>query len=150
MSRRGKFIAGGVVILGALVYLIYAGVTQSATYFVTPEELRAAPVAGKAYRLGGLVEPGSVKWEPKTLQLRFSIADGKATVPVHHKGTPPDLFGEGRGAVVEGTWTPEGYFKSSLIMAKHSEEYKAPDGTHEQNVKEMIKSLKAAEPGAGK
>ena len=126
---RHKLLAGGSVIAAALAYLIYAGVTQSAVYFVTPAELLAAPVAGKAYRLGGLVAPGSLAWTPTTLDLSFALTDGKSTVPVRHKGTPPDLFGEGRGAVVEGSWTPDGYFKAALIMAKHAEDYKAsPDG----------------------
>jgi len=140
MSKRAKFLAGGAVIAAALVYMIYAGVTQSAVYFVTPSEIQAAPVAGKSYRLGGLVTKGSVKWEPRTLDLSFTLTDGKASVPVRHKGTAPDLFGEGRGAVVEGSWSPDGYFKATLILAKHSEEYKAPhDGG--AGHKELIKSL---------
>jgi cytochrome c-type biogenesis protein CcmE len=140
MSKRIKFVAGGAVIAAALGYMIYAGVTQSAVYFVTPSEIQAAPVAGKSYRLGGLVTRGSVKWEPRTLDLSFTLTDGKASVPVRHKGTAPDLFGEGRGAVVEGSWSPDGYFKATLILAKHSEEYKAPhDG--EAGYKELMKSL---------
>ena len=140
MSKRIKFVAGGAVIAAALAYMIYAGVTQSAVYFVTPSEIQAAPVAGKSYRLGGLVTRGSVKWEPRTLDLSFTLTDGKASVPVRHKGTAPDLFGEGRGAVVEGSWSREGYFKATLILAKHSEEYKAPhDG--EAGYKELMKSL---------
>ena len=140
MSKRTKLLAGGAVIAAALGYMIYAVVTQSAVYFVTPSEIQAAPVAGKSYRLGGLVTRGSVTWEPRTLDLTFTLTDGKATVPVRHKGTAPDLFGEGRGAVVEGSWSPDGYFKATLILAKHSEEYKAPhDG--EAGYKEMIKSL---------
>jgi cytochrome c-type biogenesis protein CcmE len=142
MNRRKKFIAGGVVIAAALVYMIYAGVTQSAVYFVTPAELQAAPVAGKAYRLGGVVARGSVKWEPRALDLSFALSDGKATVPVRHKGTPPDLFGEGRGAVVEGSWSADGYFKASLILAKHSEEYKAPHDGSQAGYKELMKTLK--------
>jgi len=145
MNRRTKFLAGGVVILGALAYMIYAGVTQSAVYFVTPAELQAAPVVGKAYRLGGLVAPGSMSWEPRALDLRFSLTDGKATVPVRHKGTAPDLFGEGRGAIVEGSWTPEGYFKATLIMAKHSEEYAAPTGEAKSDYRELIRTLKDRE-----
>jgi cytochrome c-type biogenesis protein CcmE len=125
---KPKFIIGGVVILIALGYMIWAGVTQSAVYFVTPSELRASPVAGKAYRLGGLVTPGSLKWEPRTLDLTFTM---------------PDLFGEGRGAVVEGQWTADGYFKASLIMAKHSEEYKAPHDAKESQSKTLIKTLEA-------
>lgn len=142
MNRQTKFLAGGVVIAAALAYVIYAGVTQSAVYFVTPAELQAAPVPGKAYRLGGVVARGSLKWEARTLDLSFALSDGKATVPVRHKGTPPDLFGEGRGAVVEGSWSPEGYFKASLILAKHSEEYKAPHDGGQAGYKELIKTLK--------
>ena len=142
MNRQRKFLAGGVVIAAALAYMIYAGVTQSAVYFVTPGELQAAPVPGKAYRLGGVVARGSLTWEPRTLDLSFALSDGKATVPVRHKGTPPDLFGEGRGAVVEGSWSPEGYFKASLILAKHSEEYQAPHDGGQAGYKELIKTLK--------
>jgi cytochrome c-type biogenesis protein CcmE len=136
---KPKFYIGGLVILLALGYMIWAGVTQSAVYFVTPSELSAAPVRGKAYRLGGLVERGTLKWNASTLDLTFNVSDGKTSVPVHHKGAAPDLFGEGRGAVVEGQWAPEGYFKATLIMAKHSEEYKAPHDTTEP--KRLIKTL---------
>ena len=139
---KPKFLIGGGVIAVALAYMIYAGVTQSVVYFVTPSELGAAPVAGKAYRVGGMVQAGSLKWNPGTLSLTFALSDGRATIPVRHKGTPPDLFGEGRGAVVEGSWSPEGYFKSTHIMAKHSEEYKAPHDTSQAGVKEMMKTLK--------
>ena len=127
----------------ALAYMIYAGVTESVVYFVTPSELKASPTPGKAYRLGGMVEKGSVDWKPATLDLSFKVSDGQTQVLVRHHGTPPDLFGEGRGAVVEGRWTPEGYFKATQILAKHSEEYKAPDGapSHE----EMIKTLRGAQ-----
>jgi cytochrome c-type biogenesis protein CcmE len=123
-----KFLLGGAIILLALGYLLYAGLTQSAVYFMTPSELEAAAVAGKAYRLGGMVVPGSLHWNSVNLALDFALTDGKAQVPVRHTGTPPDLFGEGRGAVVEGTWAPEGYFKATLILAKHSETYQAPRG----------------------
>jgi cytochrome c-type biogenesis protein CcmE len=123
---RAKFVAGGVVIALAMVYMIYAGVTQSAVYFVTPSELRTAAVAGKSYRVGGVVEKGTLRWDPRTLDLSFTMSDGRASVPVRHKGTAPDLFGEGRGAVAEGTWSADGYFKADQILAKHSEEYRAP------------------------
>ena len=142
MRRHRKFLVGGAIIALALAYLIYAGVTQSAVYFVTPAELQAAPVSGKAYRLGGMVVPGTLTWDAPTLALRFSLSDGKATVPVRHRGTPPDLFGEGRGAVVEGRWTKDGYFDASLIMAKHSEEYKAPHDKSEAGYRELLKTLR--------
>jgi cytochrome c-type biogenesis protein CcmE len=142
MNRRGKFVAGALVIAAAIAYLIWAGVSQSVVYFVTPSELLAAPVPNKTYRLGGLVQEGSLKWEPKSLDLSFTISDGQAGVAVRHKGTPPDLFAEGRGAVVEGSWEAAGYFKASLILAKHSEEYKAPHEGAEPGYKELIKTLR--------
>jgi cytochrome c-type biogenesis protein CcmE len=146
MRRHRKFLVGGAIIALALGYLIYAGVTKSAVYFVTPAELQAAPVSGKAYRLGGMVVPGTLTWEPRTLALRFTLSDGKAAVPVRHRGTPPDLFGEGRGAVVEGRWSKDGYFEASLILAKHSEEYKAPHDPSQTGYKELLKTLKGPPP----
>jgi cytochrome c-type biogenesis protein CcmE len=110
------------------VGLVYSGVRDSLVYFYTPTELtqKQDEVRGKALRLGGMVVDGSVRWDPQTLLLSFQLTDGQGTVFVRHKGTAPDLFKEGAGAVVEGTWTPEGYFRASTIMAKHSEEYKPP------------------------
>jgi cytochrome c-type biogenesis protein CcmE len=143
--KHPKILIGGGIIAAALAYMIYAGVTQSAVYFVTPAELRAGPVAGKTYRIGGMVAPGSLTWEPRTLDLSFTLTDGQSTVPVRHKGTAPDLFGEGRGAVVEGTWTGEGYFKATQILAKHSEEYQAPHDGGAPGYQELMRSLKKPE-----
>jgi cytochrome c-type biogenesis protein CcmE len=142
---KPKFVVGGVVIALALGYMIWAGVTQSAVYFVTPSELSAAPVKGKAYRLGGLVERGTLRWNPASLDLTFNVSDGKVSVPVRHKGAAPDLFGEGRGAVVEGQWTTEGYFKATQILAKHSEEYKAPHDTKDAQSRGLLKTLEKSE-----
>src|SRR5262249_7813193 len=138
---KPKFLVGGVAIAAALAYMIYARVTQSPVSFVTPSGVVVTPVAGTAYRVGGMVERGSVKWEARTLSLTFALSDGKTSVPVHHKGAPPDLFGEGRGAVVEGSWSSEGYFRATHIMAKHSEEYKAPHDTSQAGIKEMMRTL---------
>ena len=142
MSLKPKFVIGIVLVALALAYMIYAGVTQSAVYFVTPAELTASPTPGKVYRLGGMVEKGTVKWTPATLDLSFSISDGQARVPVRHHGTPPDLFGEGRGAVVEGRWTSAGYFQATQILAKHSEEYQAPHDGTKPGYQELMKSLR--------
>jgi cytochrome c-type biogenesis protein CcmE len=145
VRRRGKFVAGSFVIAAALGFMIYAGVTQSAVYFVTPSELQAAPVPGKAYRLGGVVVRGSLRWDPKTIDLAFSLSDGKTMVAVRHTGTPPDLFGEGRGAVVEGRWASDGYFKASTILAKHSEDYKAPEGEKTAaGLRDLVKTLRGS------
>jgi cytochrome c-type biogenesis protein CcmE len=129
MTRRArKFVIGGALIALVLGVLVVTGVRQSLVYFVTPSELRAAsaPASGKAYRLGGMVVPGSLRRDPTTLRYDFVLTDGRERVPVHFRGVPPDLFAEGRGAVVEGTLGADGVFQASTIMAKHSEEYRAP------------------------
>jgi cytochrome c-type biogenesis protein CcmE len=139
-----KYLVGGAIVIAALVGLVYSGVKESAVYFYTPTELNQQKdsVAGKSLRLGGMVMDGSIKWDPQNLLLTFKLTDGQGSVLVRHKGTAPDLFKEGAGAVVEGTWSPDGYFRSSTIMAKHSEEYKPP--THPETLeskKEMFKSI---------
>lgn len=145
MTRRRRLLVGGGIIALALGALILTGVQQSVVYFVTPSELRAQDrAAGRAYRLGGMVVQGSLKHDLDAREQRFLLTDGKASVPVYHRGIPPDLFAEGRGAVVEGTLGADGTFHASLIMAKHSEEYRAPEGTvpgHE----EVLRTLR---PGA--
>ncbi|MBI3636596.1 MAG: cytochrome c maturation protein CcmE, partial [Candidatus Rokubacteria bacterium] len=78
------------------------------------------------------------------LDLAFTLTDGRASVPVRHHGTAPDLFGEGRGAVVEGRWSGDGYFQASQILAKHSEDYKAPHDASPSGYKELMKTLQGA------
>ncbi|MFB3817671.1 MAG: cytochrome c maturation protein CcmE [Candidatus Methylomirabilales bacterium] len=141
---RPKYVIAGGIVLAALVGLVYFGVRDSVVYFYTPTELHQQrdQVRGKALRVGGMVEDGSIRWDAQALLLSFSLTDGQASIPVRHKGTAPDLFKEGSGAVVEGTWAPEGYFRSSTIMAKHSEEYKPP--AHPETLeskKELFKSI---------
>lgn len=127
-GRRAKLLAGGAIILAALAYLVYGGMQAAVVYFVTPTELRAqgTEARGKALRLGGMVEAGSLTWDARTLALSFRLTDGTTTVPVVHTGTPPDLFAEGQGAVVEGRVGEDGTFQAQTIMAKHSEEYMPP------------------------
>ena len=136
MKKRLKLLLGAAVILAAMVYLIAEGLREAVVYFVTPSELKekGPSVYGKPLRLGGMVVEGSLKWEPKMLRLSFTLSDGKEQVAVLHKGTPPDLFGEGR-------YTPEGLFKANLIMAKHAEEYKPPKEGTKAKYQELFKTL---------
>jgi cytochrome c-type biogenesis protein CcmE len=145
VSRRRKFLLGGGVIALVLSGLVLTGVRQSVVYFVTPTELRAATgqTSGRAYRLGGMVVTGSLEKEAATLEQRFLLSDGKTAVPVSFRGIPPDLFAEGRGAVVEGTVAADGTFQASTIMAKHSEEYKAPHDA-QPGYQELLKTLRPA------
>jgi cytochrome c-type biogenesis protein CcmE len=126
-ARKLKLLVGAVVIAACVGYLVYGGMQETLVYFVTPSELHAqgTSVYGKSLRLGGLVQEGSWSKEPGTLSQTFILADDTSTVKVAFRGIPPDLFGEGRGALVEGSYGTDGLFHAKTILAKHSEEYKA-------------------------
>jgi cytochrome c-type biogenesis protein CcmE len=130
MPRSRRFLIGAVIILAALAYIIYGGMQQALVYFVTPSELKAKePTSGdKFLRMGGMVVKGSLKKDLKNLTYRFELTDGTTSIPVFFRGIPPDLFTEGKGAVVEGRVANDGVFQASTIMAKHAEEYSPHDG----------------------
>lgn len=128
MWTRGKKTGMAVSLLlvaGALGYLALGNFGDNLVYFFTPSEVVAlSPESSqKKVRVGGMVVKGSVKANTGTPGMRFDLTDGSATIPVTFDGIPPDLFKEGQGAVVEGIWTPAKEFHSTMIMAKHSEDY---------------------------
>jgi cytochrome c-type biogenesis protein CcmE len=125
MLKHRRFIIGGLIILAALSYIIYGGMQEAIVYFVTPSELKAkeSASADKFLRMGGMVVTGSLQKDVKNLTYRFDLTDGNASFPVFFRGVPPDLFTEGKGAVVEGRIGPDGVFQATTIMAKHAEEY---------------------------
>ena len=125
MTKGKRFLIGGVIILAALAYIIYGGMQQALVYFKMPSELRAEESAlkGKFVRMGGMVVKGSMEKDLQNLTYKFQITDGGASFPVYFKGVPPDLFVEGKGAVVEGRVESDGVFHATTIMAKHAEDY---------------------------
>jgi cytochrome c-type biogenesis protein CcmE len=125
MPRSRRLLIGAVIILAALSYMIYGGMQEAMVYFVTPSELRAKESLStdKFLRLGGMVVKGSLQKDLQNLTYRFELTDGNATLPIFFKGVPPDLFSEGKGAVVEGRIGSDGVFHATTIMAKHAEEY---------------------------
>ena len=130
MGRSKRFLVGGVIILAALAYIIYGGMKDAVVYFVTPAELKAkeSNSADKFLRMGGMVVKDSLQKDVKNLTYRFELTDGAVSFPVFFKGIPPDLFTEGKGAVVEGRLGADGVFQASTIMAKHAEEYSPHEG----------------------
>ena len=131
MKKNRRFLIGGMVILAALSYLVIGGMQDAMVYFYTPSELKAAErdSSGKSIKMGGMVVKGSLQKDLGNLTYRFELTDGGATFPVFFKGVPPDLFTEGKGAVVEGRIGADGIFQANMIMAKHAEDYSPhPEG----------------------
>ena len=113
-------------VLGAVLLAMW-GLKDRAAYFYTPADVVAGKASGgKAMRLGGMVEKGSVQRDPDGVTTRFTVEDGDARVPVVFKGIVPDLFREGSGVVAEGRLRADGTFVANTILAKHDERYMPP------------------------
>ena len=98
MQRCKRFLIGGLVIIGALSYIMYGGMQQAMVYFKMPSELKAdeSRSRDKFLRMGGMVVKGSLQADVKNLTYRFDLSDGMASIPVLFKGIPPDLFTRGK------------------------------------------------------
>ena len=114
-----------IAVIGAVLLAMW-GLKDRAAYFYTPADVVAGKATGgKAMRLGGMVEKGSIQRDADGVTTRFTVEDGDARVPVVFKGIVPDLFREGSGVVAEGQL--EGRtFVADNILAKHDERYMPP------------------------
>jgi cytochrome c-type biogenesis protein CcmE len=122
-----------ILVSAALVAVLVAvlvamwGLRSQASYFYTPAEIAAGKAeTGKAVRLGGMVEKGSVQRQPDGVTIHFVLTDGQARTAVVYRGITPDLFREGSGAVAEGR-LQNGAFVADTILAKHDERYMPPE-----------------------
>jgi cytochrome c-type biogenesis protein CcmE len=116
-----------ITVLGAVLLAMW-GLKDRAAYFYTPADVAAGKAsAGKAMRLGGMVERGSVRREGDGVTTRFIVEDGEARVPVTYRGILPDLFREGSGVVAEGKLAADRSFVADNILAKHDERYMPPE-----------------------
>lgn len=122
-----------VVALAALGWVAFGDLGKNLVYYWTPAELLAQgdKAYGATVRLGGVVEPGSVKWDEQSLALEFRIAENNApgakSVLVHSTGAPPQMFREKIGVIVEGSYDSGQVFKSDRVMVNHSNEYRPPE-----------------------
>ena len=145
--RRSALVVAVVIILAAFGFLLYGGIDKNVVFFLTPQELlaRGTSAYDVPVRLGGLVQPGSVKWDADKLDLRFVVMDsGGQSVNVHSTGAPPPMFRDNMGVVLEGRYHRNGVFESTNVMIKHSNEYRKPEQGGRPS--EMYKSL---QKGAG-
>ena len=127
--RRAALIVAGVAVLGGAVFLVVSAFRENMTYFFTPTEVIAnkAPVH-RLFRVGGLVENGSLKREG--VRVTFRVTDTANTITVAYEGILPDLFREGKGVVAQGRIEPGGVFHATEVLAKHDENYMPPDAAH--------------------
>jgi cytochrome c-type biogenesis protein CcmE len=126
--RRFLWIGLGVVILGVAAALVLNTFQSNLVFFFTPSQVAAKEAPqGRAFRIGGLVEAGSVKRIPNSVDVSFVVTDTVQRVPVVYSGLLPDLFKEGKGVVAQGSLGPDGTFKATEVLAKHDENYMPPE-----------------------
>ncbi len=124
--RRLVFVVAGLAVLGAAAALVLNAFQDSIVFFLSPSELAEKPVPpGRAVRLGGLVEAGSLERDGAV--VRFKVTDLKRDIRVAYTGILPDLFREGQGVVCEGKLLPDGTFAAASVLAKHDERYMPPE-----------------------
>ncbi|MFZ5747743.1 MAG: cytochrome c maturation protein CcmE [Pseudomonadota bacterium] len=113
--------------IGGASGLALSALKDEAAFFYAPGDVAGKPLPlGRAVRLGGMVEKGSLRRLSDGVSVRFVVTDGKATVPVAFTGVTPDLFREGSGVVAEGKFQPDGSFAADNLLAKHDERYMPP------------------------
>jgi cytochrome c-type biogenesis protein CcmE len=127
-SKRALAILAGVATLGVATALVLNAFQSNLVFFFSPTQVVAkeAPV-DRAFRVGGLVETGSIQRDPNGLTVRFVVTDTAKTVPVSYTGMLPDLFQEGKGVVAQGKIGPDGVFVADQVLAKHDENYMPPE-----------------------
>lgn len=129
-SKTKKFalIGAAVAIVGVGAFMALQAFNDNLVFFFSPSQVAAneAP-QGRTFRLGGVVEPGSVKRLADGVTVQFKISDTAKLVPVQYKGILPDLFAEGQGVVALGKLDDKGLFTASEVLAKHDENYMPPE-----------------------
>jgi len=127
-TKRALWITAGVALLGVAVGLVLNAFQSNIVFFFTPTQVAGneAP-RDRAFRIGGLVETGSIARDKDALTVRFRVTDTAKTIPVVYTGILPDLFKEGKGVVAQGKLGADGVFRASEVLAKHDENYMPPE-----------------------
>ena len=127
--KRALLILAALAVIGVAAVLILNALNSNIALYVTPSEVAAGNAPkGQAFRIGGLVKDGSLKRDGLT--VHFVITDLVKDIPVSYTGILPDLFKEGKGAVVQGRMNANGEFVASEVLAKHDENYMPPEAKH--------------------
>ena len=127
-TKRIAIVAGGLAALAVAAGLVLSAFQQNLVFFFTPSQVAAKEAPqGKTFRIGGMVEKGSVARQADGLTVRFMVTDTAMSIPVVYHGALPDLFREGKGVVAQGRVGADGVFMASEVLAKHDENYMPPE-----------------------
>jgi cytochrome c-type biogenesis protein CcmE len=126
--RRIVFLGAAMAGLAVAAWLSLRALNQNLVFFFTPSQVaRNETPARASFRIGGLVEEGTLRRDPSGLSARFMVTDTVESIAVSYTGILPDLFKEGRGCLAEGRLGADGIFYASQVLAKHDENYMPPE-----------------------
>jgi cytochrome c-type biogenesis protein CcmE len=129
--KRLLLVSAGLAVLATAAWLVLSAFQQDLIFFFTPTQIAAGAAPGNhRFRVGGLVEPGSLERQPDGLMVSFVVTDMAQHVRVNYRGILPDLFMEGKGVVVQGRLGSDGTFTADEVLAKHDENYMPPEAAH--------------------
>ncbi len=143
--RRKRMITVAVILVGVGIATTFAmkAFQKNLLYYYSPSQIKAGEAPdNRSFRVGGLVENGSLKREPGSLEVHFTLTDYAQQMVVSYTGVLPDLFREGQGVIARGKLEPDGSFKAEEVLAKHDENYMPPE------VKQSLKPHAAAAQGS--
>lgn len=127
-TRRALAVAVGLCLVAGASALVLNAFNSNLVFFFSPTQVVAKEAPqGRSFRIGGLVEAGSVQRGTQDLKLEFVVTDGAQRVPVRYTGLLPDLFQEGKGVVAQGKLGADGIFHADQVLAKHDENYMPPE-----------------------
>jgi len=126
--KRFAFIAAGLAALAVAAVLVLNAFRSNLVFFYTPTQVANGEAPqGTSFRIGGLVEQGSLKRSETSLEIRFAVTDTAKKIDVVYSGILPDLFKEGKGVVAQGKLAADGLFHADQVLAKHDENYMPPE-----------------------
>jgi cytochrome c-type biogenesis protein CcmE len=127
-TRRGLAIVCGLAALGIAAALVLNAFQSNLVFFFSPSQIAAKEAPrDRSFRIGGLVEQGSIRRDGSSLTVNFVVTDLAQRVPVSYTGLLPDLFKEGKGVVAQGKLGADGVFHAEQVLAKHDENYIPPE-----------------------
>ncbi|MES2974298.1 MAG: cytochrome c maturation protein CcmE [Pseudomonadota bacterium] len=138
-SKRALAVVCGLAALGTASALVLNAFNSNLVFFFSPTQVIAKEAPqGRNFRIGGLVEEGSIRRDAQGLTIHFVVTDLAQKIPVSYTGLLPDLFKEGKGVVAQGKLGTDGIFRAEQVLAKHDENYMPP---------EAAAALRDARPG---
>ena len=132
--KRLVLVAAGLGTLALAAWLVLSAFQQNMVFFFTPTQVYSGEAPkGRSFRIGGMVEAGSVKRQPDGVTVSFVVTDTAKKIPVTYKGILPDLFKEEKGVVAQGKLGPDGNFVADEVLAKHDENYMPAEAAYAIN-----------------